>query len=304
MYSMKPLNSACIILLLFFSACTAPLYVAVPVDYTAKLNLRPDSTIIVLINQFDINQAKITNKKKLDVIKAGAVAAINYAGLEFRSLPHVKVINLIDTTAFTVNADSIKLIAQKYNAHYVLALKNFTADIGLSDIANYTSYYNTNTAVDFVFFEGNGIYHRDLKGNAVDAQSEQPYFGLLPTLLIHPTVKGNKQSIKTSAEHATENALQDYFPYTITHNRPLYNDAIFLPAIKEIQSGNLNKADSLLTPFLQDKNPQIASKAAYNLAVVYESEGDIDSALDLAQQSSDKYRNEYATAILADLKEE
>jgi len=301
---MKLLNSACIILLLFFSACTAPLYVAVPVDYTAKLNLRPDSITIVLINQFDINQAKITNKKKLDVIKAGAVAAINYAGLEFRSLPHVKVINLVDTAAFTVNADSIKLMAQKHNAHYVLALKNFTADIGLSDIANYTSYYNTNTAVDFVFFESNGIYHRDLKGTAVDAQSEQPYFGLLPTLLIHPTIKGNKQSIKTSAEHATENALQDYFPYTITHNRPLYNDAIFLPAIKEIQSGNLNKADSLLTPFLQDKNPQIASKAAYNLAVVYESEGDIDSAIDLAQQSSDKYRNEYATAILADLKEE
>lgn len=301
---MKLLKLACIILLLFLSACTAPLYVAVPVDYTAKLNLRSDSTTIVLINQFDISQAKITNLKKLNVIKAGAAAAIKFAGLEFSSLPHVKVINLVDSVAVNVNTDSIKLIAQKHNAHYVLALKSFTADIGLSGIENYTSYYNTNTAVDFVLYESNGIYHRDLKGTAVDAQSEQPYFGLLPTLLIHPTVKGNKQSIKTSAEHATENALQDYFPYTITHNRPLYNDAIFLPAIKEIQSGNLNKADSLLQPFLQDKIPQIASKAAYNLAVVYESEGDIDSAIDLAQQSSDKYRNDFATAILADLKEE
>ncbi|MDB4922683.1 DUF6340 family protein [Mucilaginibacter sp.] len=301
---MKLLKSACVILLLFFSACTAPLYVAVPVDYTAKLNFRPDSTIIILINQFDINQAKITNKKKLDVIKAGAVAAIKFAGLEFSSLPHVKVINLVDSVAFTVNTDSVKLTASKYHANYLLALKSFTADIGLSDIANYTTYYNTNTAVNFVLYESNGIYHRNLNGTAVDAQSEQPYFGLLPTLLIHPTVKGNKQSIKTSAEHATENALQDYFPYTITHNRPLYNDAIFLPAIKEIQTGNFDKADSLLAPFLQDKNPQIASKAAYNLAVVYESEGDIDAAIDLAQQSSDKYNNEFATAILAELKEE
>ncbi|WP_073402787.1 DUF6340 family protein [Mucilaginibacter sp. OK098] len=301
---MKLLKLACIILLLFFSACTVPLYVAVPVDYTAKLNLRPDSTTIVLINQFDLSQAKITNLKKLNVIKAGAIAAINYAGLELGQLPHVKVINLVDSAGLALNTDSVKLTALKYKANYVLALKNFTADIGLSEIANYTSYYNTNTAVDFVLYESNGIYHRDLKGTAVDAQSEQPYFGLLPTLLIHPTVKGNKQSIKTSAEHATENALQDYFPYTITHNRPLYNDAIFLPAIKEIQAGNLDKADSLLQPFLQDKVPQIASKAAYNLAVVYESEGDIDAAIDLAQQSSDKYRNEFATAILAELKEE
>lgn len=301
---MKLLKFSCIILILFFSACTAPLYVAVPVDYTAKLNFRPDSTTIVLINQFDINQAKITNKKKLDVIKSGAVAAINSAAMQLGQLQHVKVINLVDSAAFAVNPDSVKLIAVKNNANYVLALKSFTADIGLSEISNYTTYYNTNTAVNFVLYESNGIYHRDLKGTAVDAQSEQPYFGLLPTLLIHPTVKGNKQSIKTSAEHATENALQDYFPYTITHNRPLYNDAIFLPAIKEIQAGNLNKADSLLTPFLQDKNPQIASKAAYNLAVVYESEGDIDSALDLAQQSSDKYGNEFATMILAELKEE
>ncbi|ASU32942.1 hypothetical protein MuYL_1042 [Mucilaginibacter xinganensis] len=275
-----------------------------PVDYTAKLNFRPDSTIIVLINQFDVTQAKVNNKKKLDVIKSGAAAAINYAGLELGSLPHVKVINLVDSLNLPVNTDSVKLIAAKNKANYVMALKGFSADIGLSEISNNTSYYNTNTTVNFVLYENNGIYYRKLDGKSVDPQSEQPYMGLIPTLLIHPTIKGNKQSIKTSAEHATENALQDYFPYTITHNRPLYNDAIFLPAIKEIQSGNLKKADSLLQPFLQDKNPQIASKAAYNLAVVYESEGDIDSALDLAQQSSDKYKNEFATLILADLKEE
>lgn len=301
---MKLLKTACIIVLLFFSACSVPLYVAVPVDYTAKLSFRPDSTTIVLINQFDINQAKVNNKKKLDVLKAGAFAAISYAGFELTQLPHVNVINLVDSVNLTVNTDSIKAVAAKYHAHYVLVLKSFTADIGLSEITEYTTYYNTNVGVNFMLYESNGIYYRKLNGTAEDPQSEQPYFGLFATLLIHPTVKGNKQSIKTSAEHATANALQDYFPYSITHNRPLYNDAIFQPAIKEILARNFEKADSLLQPFLKNKDPQIVSKAAYNLAVVYESEGDIEGAADLAQQSADKYRNEYANVMLAELKEE
>jgi hypothetical protein len=48
----------------------------------------------------------------------------------------------------------------------------------------------------------------------------------------------------------------------------------------------------------------MASKAAYNLAVVYEAQGDIDIAIDMAQLSLDKNKNRFATMLLTDLKGE
>ncbi len=301
---MKLLKPLAIIILLFFSACHVMQYATVPINYTPKLYFSSDTNTILLVNHFDISQQKINNNKTRGVLKAGAYAAIKSAGDQLSQLQHVKVISLVDSANFEVNTDSIKFLAQKYHANYVLVLKDFAADIGLSDIANYTSYYNTNTSVKFILYESNGVYYRKLDGTAVDQQSEQPYLGLLPSLLIHPTVKGNKQSITSSADHAAQNALQDYFPITITHNRPLYDDDYFQPAIKEILAGNFDKADTLLQPYLQHTDAKVVSKAAYNLAVVYESEGDIDAAMDFAQQSMDKYRNEFAAAILEDLKAE
>lgn len=301
---MKLLTIACFACMGLLSACSVPEYVNVPVSYNPKYYLNPDSTTIVLINQFDVSQSKVSNKKTVNVLKAAAYTAIKYAGDQFSMLPHVRIINLVDSAAFTINADSVKNLALKYGANYVLALKSFDANIDLSAVQNKTAYYNTTASVDFVLYEGNGIYYKKLKGKTIDPQSETEYQGLVLSLLIHPTVKGNKLSINVAAQHAAQDALRDYFPYTISHNRPLYNDDFLQPGVKAILSGNYDKADSLLQPLLKHGNLEMAGKAAYNLAVVYEFMGDINSAMDMAQLSLDKYNNQYAVTILAELKAE
>jgi tetratricopeptide (TPR) repeat protein len=301
---MKLLVFAGFILMMFLSACTVPQYVMVPVDYTPKLYFSPDSTSILLINQFDIKKAKINNKRRLDAIKAGAFASIKYAGMQLKQLPRVKVINIADSVDLKVNSDSINPLALKYHANYVLALENYDANISLGDVQSSTVSYNSSAMVAYKLYESNGIYFKKLAGAVTEPQSETPNMGLLGNLIIHPTVGGNQGSVIAATEHATRIALQDYLPYTISHNRPLYNDPWLQPAIKEIRAGNYEKADSLLQPFLKQPNLQIVSKAAYTLAVVYEYEGDIDSAIGVAQLSMDKYRNNYAEAILNELKEE
>lgn len=301
---MKLLSPLFVIVLFFLASCQVPLYVAVPVEYTPRAYFKKDTTTIAIINQFDADALKISNKKKLAAIKAGAYTATKSAGMQLSQLQHVKTINLVDSSDFKPNTDSVKLIAQKNKADYVLVLKNFSAGIGISDINNTTTSYDTNVSVNFLLYESNGVYYKKLNGVANDPKSDEPYMGLLAAIVFQPTVGRNKVAINGSAEHAVQDALQDYFPYTISHNRPLYNDDFLMPAVKEILAQNFNKADSLLQPFLQDNVKQRASKAAYNLAVVYEAEGDIDAALDLAQQSSDLYFNEFATAILKDLQTE
>jgi hypothetical protein len=63
-------------------------------------------------------------------------------------------------------------------------------------------------------------------------------------------------------------------------------------------------AFKILNPLIDGADIKLASKAAYNLAVVYEAQGDIDEALKTAKLSNEKYQNEYAKALIVDLMKE
>jgi hypothetical protein len=288
-------------LALFLCACNEYKYLAVPVTYNPKYLFKPDTNVILLISQIQLNTYKITGRK-LGAIKAGAYTALKYAGNSFGKLPHVKVINLVDSVSLAANTDSIRLLSLKYHSDYILALTDFSADIGLTEVENSTAYYNSDVSAKFILFQGNGIYSKKLEGTSNEPQSQGVYLGFVASLFIHPTVGGNKQSINTAAEHAAQNAVQDYLPSTISHNRPLYNDSYLQPMVKEILANRFDKAYNLCQPYLQDKNVVWSSRAAYNLAVVYEAQGDIDLAINFAQLSLDKNKNQYASALLSDLK--
>ena len=301
---MKLLSPILIALLFLFASCETPLYVSVPVEYTPHSYFRKDTTTIVVINRFDADALKTGSKKKLAVFKAGAFTAIKSAARQLGQLKHVKTINLADSTDFKANTDSIKLIARNYKADYVLALTNFSAGIDMSESDGSATFYSSNVSVNFLLYEHNGIYYKKLNGAANDPMADKLSNNLLAVIALEPAVGRNKATVNTSAEHAVQNALREYIPYAITHHRPLYNDRFLMPAVNEIVAHNFEKADSLLQPFLQDKNIERASKAAYNLSVVYEAEGNIGAAINAAQQSSDWFYNEYATAILYDLQQE
>jgi hypothetical protein len=186
----------------------------------------------------------------------------------------------------------------------VLALKDFKADIVQNFDVNLNANYNTNVETDFVLYAADGIYYKKLNGKSEDPRSEVVYPGLWAALILRPTIKGSKAYIATSAQSATQQALADYLPDIIKHNRPLFGDPPFQPAIKELMAGDYDKADTLLKPFLADKDQVIVYKAAYNLSVVYEGEGDISLAIDMAKLSLAKRWNQYATNIMADLEQE
>lgn len=301
---MKIVKFAGLILVIFLTACGATRFVPVQVEYSARTLFRPDSTSILLINQFDISHQTRYNKRQLSVIKSGIVASVKYAQAQLVQLSGVKVINLVDTTGFVINTDSVNYLALKYHADYVLALQNFGAGIDLSAMDYSSVSYNSNVEVNYKLFANGGVFYKKLDGSVNQALPDLPNLGFFGNLIVTPGIGGNRKSIVSLAEQATQMALQDYLPYTITHSRPLYNDDWLQPAIQQIYAGNFEKADTLLKPFLKDPNVKKVSKAAYMLAIVYESEGDVNLAIDLAQQSYDKFNNVYAEAILNDLKTE
>nr|WP_255486722.1 DUF6340 family protein [Mucilaginibacter sp. SP1R1] len=224
-------------------------------------------------------------------------------------LKGVRLINLADSVPFTVNTDSIKQLAANHKAGYVLTLDNFTADIVLNGIdgtgADRLAYYNTKATVQFTLYEANGLYFKKLKGEADDPQSESTYQGFFAELIVHPTIKRNGAAISYSARNAALNALKDYLPFSITNNRPLYNQGDELhAAVLQIQAGRFDMAFKVLNPLVDSADVQLASRAAYNLAVIYEAQGDMEEALELAKQSDQKQQNVFAATLIAELNKE
>jgi hypothetical protein len=301
---MKLLRTFIPVFLLFFTGCTVTKFVSVPVDYNAKYAFRTDTNTIVIINQFDFSKLNLKSKQKLNVIKGAAFAAVKYAENTLPQLPHVKTLNLIDSANFIVNPDSVKLLALKYHADYVLVLKDFSAGLEFGGADYSVDYYNTNVSVTFLLYESNGVYFKKLTGTANDPSARVPNASLLVSVLFAPTVKGRRNELNESARHAAQVALQDYFPYTLTFSRPLYKDDYLQAANEQILAGKPDKAEALLKPLSQSSDAQTSAKAMYTLSVVYEMEGDLDGARYMAQESVNKFYNYYAVNISADLKNE
>jgi hypothetical protein len=178
-------------------------YLTVPVNYNPKLAFKPDTTTILIVNQTDLIARGFTGKK-LRSLKAGAFTATKYAGVQLGHLPHVKIINLVDSALFNTNADSIKTLATKYHSDYILALTNFSADIDISAVDNASVYYSSNVAVDFTLYVGENGLSKKLKGVCNAPQPQNLYLGFMASLVIRPTVGNSKGSIISAAEQATQ----------------------------------------------------------------------------------------------------
>jgi len=280
-------------------------YITVPVNYSARSYLSKDSSTLLVVNQFNISDTSAKNQKRNEVIKAEAYSAIKYAESQFKQLPKVKVISLIDSAAFTANADSIHQLASKYKADHVLALKNFDAGIVVIKLPGTEPYYSTSVSVNFKLYESDGLYYKKLAGTDSDTMPDLRYRSNAHNASgNYPPIEKYKAFIDSTTITATQNAIQDYFPSSISHDRPLYDDRFLRAAVKKIYANDLDGAIALLKPELQNPDRKKASKAAYNLAVVYEGKADIEQALAMTRLSIKKHDNPYASAILEDLKKE
>jgi tetratricopeptide (TPR) repeat protein len=239
-------------------------------------------------------------KRVLTTFKAAAYTAINNAAIQLHALPGVKVVQLVDSVNFTANTDSVKFLAKKYKASYVLAFEDFKGESKLKQ-----DYYNGMPSVyrvsvvntSFTLYEANGIYFRKLNGEA--EINDNNTYGSASSLLAHGG------PLFDAIRNSALDALKDYLPYTDYHDRPLYaNGDQLSSSVELIKAGKFDKAFQLLNPLIDGPDLKLASRAAYNLAVVYEAQGDIEAALDVAKISNQKQPNDFAKAIIVDLMKE
>ncbi len=294
----------CALAALGLSACHVDYIITVPVNYAPKLELGHNETKVILVNRFTVDSLHIKNKRKRMVLRGGVYSAIAMAAKQLDMLPRIKTTILADSVNLTADTTQVKKLAKNYNANYILTLDSLSADIPMT-LEDSTEIYNTVVNVKFTLYESNGNYFKVLRGKASDFHSESHYYGIFAALLVHPTIKGNGPAISRSAGNAAIDAIKDYLPSTLTNQRRVYADNNSLKiAVNHIFAKRYDEALKILNPLINGPDPKLASHAAYDLAVLYEAQGDIEEALKAAKLSNQKRQNFRADAIIADLEKE
>jgi tetratricopeptide (TPR) repeat protein len=274
------------------TSCGVTQYVAVPVDYAPKLRFYPDTVHILIVSRlvFDSNK---TSKRHLKIVKDAAFAAVKGMQEQLNLLPGVKVTSLVDSVNFRPITDSAKQLAIRYKSNYVLTFNSFAYKIVLDQFQYENNipiaYYNLRTSVEFTLYESNGVYFKKLKGSAEERADNS----------------GDESALPVTAREAGLDAIKDYLAFTITNNRPLYGQGVPLAqSITQIQKGRFDLAFNILNPLIDGTNKKLGGMAAYNLAVVYEAQGDMEEALELAKISNEKWQNDFAKLIITALMKE
>lgn len=292
-----------ILIIAVLSSCSVPQYVTVPVNYGPKTGFNRDSTTIVVVSHYKPDSTKIRDFRRISILNKLAVTSTQMATNQLKYLKGIHVINLVDTVTNKMSTDSVKFLADAHKANYVLVLNDITAGI-YPETTYYngmaSTYYTTKMKVSLSLYESNGVYSKKLVGMAEVSQDQGSvsFFG-------RPSYRSSIPAMTEATQEATLDALKDYLPFSISNERPLYADNEALAtSVGQLKIGKFDMAFKILNPLIDGADTKLAGKAAYNLAVVYEAQGDIDEALKTAKLSNQKYPNDLAKAIIIDLLKE
>jgi tetratricopeptide (TPR) repeat protein len=294
------------------TSCGVDSYLVTTKNHAPELTLHGDSARILVVNTFDFGRLGLKSQKKLDVIINGGYTSVNYAAARLKTLKGLTVINLTDTNHTVIAVDSIHKLIERYHADYILALDYFNAGFDAENFQDHvdesnknktykTADYSLKVAANYNLYDSGGNVYKHLNGSASDYKTTQQIPGTLLVGLFAPGIRSNASNVDLSGIHATDDALRVLFAYTTTKNRALYNNDELGEAVAEIRSNNFSKADSLLKPLIAGQDKRLAAKAAYNLAVVYEAQGNIKAAVAMAQTSLDKNDNNKARVLLDEI---
>ncbi|RKR80246.1 hypothetical protein BDD43_0342 [Mucilaginibacter gracilis] len=290
------------LIIVFLSSCSTPSYVDLYITHLPKFTFKNSPAKVLVINLYDASQTGIKNTKKLNVLRNAAYASLNCVVDRLKQFSQVEIINLTEPNNIT--ADSIPMLLNKHHAQYILALNYLTANFELDKIDDYgkdklkNAQYNINTAVDYTFFNNEGGVISKLSGSSSHHEADMLVTNTFAAVAFGPSIKNNSIAVDNSAIDATGNMLQYFSQYTSIIQRPLYKNDELENAVLAIQARYFERADSILKPMINDKNTRLASKAAYNLSVVYEAMGNTAAARDMATLSLNRNDNWYARAEL------
>ncbi|MBC3538199.1 DUF6340 family protein [Rufibacter sediminis] len=306
-------------LLAVSTSCTKQLFVKVEQPPAHAFPKQDRHLLIVPLYQ----AASLYKKKeKAEVYQFAAQEAIAGATTFFRkdSSYHVQVadsqlLNRFNLRPQRISASYVQQICQERKVSQVLFLQEVTADIQRSDVTlgnllrsplpslgpqTNTWHYSLLLTTQWALYDQTGAL---LDSTHVTAR--KPYvFNEKMTkemTLVGPALENSLETVHSVALANGQAYAQRFFPKAIVVHRPYYRTGALAPAAEWIEIRNWKEAAELLLPLAQDASPSTAAKAAYNLALMSEAQGNLEEAKQWAQLAASA-GNRLARKMLSDLK--
>lgn len=113
-----------------------------------------------------------------------------------------------------------------------------------------------------------------------------------------------KEAVKQVSRQAAEGYALRIFPYSVRVARDYYVKGTdnFTIAKRKAQTGNWDGAAVHWNNETKNADPKIAGRACYNMAIISEINGDLNKAIQWAQQSYEQYNNKLALSYVKILK--
>jgi hypothetical protein len=111
---------------------------------------------------------------------------------------------------------------------------------------------------------------------------------------------GRKEAVKDAANKAGVTYADRILPYWMRVSREYFvgGDDNFKTAQRKAQAGNWDGAAEIWKAETASKTVKLAGRACYNMAIIYEINGDLDGAIQWAQKSYEDYRINLALQYL------
>jgi hypothetical protein len=281
----KPVTVAAVVLLIILTSCSTYVYFdrALPPEIVPA----EKKNTIAFVNLFDYTKLTYTNENKIEVNIAGINKVIEGLGQAFSEDPDFSF-QIFDTLVeghasagfvSDISLDSIRIICREANANLVLALEAFSTYFDQAiEVEEYDDGSKSRTAYfTLVVKAGFTLYNN--AGSRVDRSmiTESEMYLSRPALTgiyaIPPSLVKASGEINKLAMAAGKDYVNRFYPSSETVTRKLKTGKEFTEAVTLCKYGNWPEAIKALMPLTESTNPKISGKAAYNLSVVYEAEG-------------------------------
>lgn len=292
------------------TSCVTTLYMEGEIP--AATSVTVDQWKVVVLNRYNADLLKLNQDKNIEVYRDGAKNALTGAAEAVFTDPSFSLLEAGPQEEFVskTNTDylteqQVRALYKKTPSHLYLALDNLDAYIeqeGVSAVqegesrsknANYNLIVKTNWSL----YDSTGVLvDRATITNQTPYQSRSVING---QLAIGPSMAKAGAAVQMLAFEAGLDYWERLYPQVVPMERDFYLNQPYIDSYMSLTVGDYDKAIAQLLPLTEDSKAKKAGRAAYNLAVVYESAGNLEEASKWATVAAEK-GDKKAKLLIAD----
>jgi hypothetical protein len=269
------------LIILFFSSCTAIVYIGKRIDPEIMLDTTHHD--ILFVNLFDYTSGQVVKAKEENSYYNGVMSLLD--GLSsFSNDSSYKLIvgdtlkKGIDKELLTtlLPVDSVITLCSRYKANLLLTIDSLSLFFEWETVSN-DDYYGYNNQTKNLYLNCNffvslynasgDLINRTELDQSLLYRSIPAYSGVLA---LQPSLSRAVDEISSLAFQAGQDYVAKFYPQYTQESRQLYTGRRFKESNGYIFARNWNKASELLEQLVKSPDPGISAKAENNLEVVKE----------------------------------